>query len=536
MRDPDHTDAAQEPGTIGAVPSYAQLLETNNLIQQCVDESYWLCVTRTVQESKLFPVPSYMLLSYLMAFYRYPALLRKIEARMPAEEIGDRARNMGIKIQNPAVGWGLPCFYLLGREWLMNMGLLRPTDAVDDIVYVMDFWKRFLLAWKRNDGHLTNTQFGHRAQVLTERRLQMFHANLYDCAPGDDLHTAAHAFMAAASQYGFLISCESRISLHNSGPYKLDDSHELLVRDFMDLAESDFPWLDEVAADMPYNNLTVTMAVKDCHFYLVDDWGSFESQPEFRSENLAAVGLYTSDILSDGHVPVGMGSREELISTFNRLTEQVKDATAKLWKRIANWSRDQMIDAGAITYFAIVKDLSHVAGVYEMEDWMLVDRRAERFRPLLNDEYSRDVLGELVGLVSLPTQQIQDYAMMQHANAPKRMYSHIPYAILSGEPFTLSVGGLAPGHSVLPRKQDRYRTTQGVLDLAGLNERARAFKPSAQSADVRFLCDTWVKYHHDTETAERMYAAEQAAAPALAGQGAGLRRDAIAVLRARHRG
>ena len=52
--------------------SYAQLLETNNLMQACTDETYWLCVTRTVQESKLFPVPSYMLLSYLNAFYRYP--------------------------------------------------------------------------------------------------------------------------------------------------------------------------------------------------------------------------------------------------------------------------------------------------------------------------------------------------------------------------------------------------------------------------------------------------------------------------------
>ena len=76
--------------------------------------------------------------------------------------------------------------------------------------------------------------------------------------------------MAAASQYGFLISCESRISLHNSGPYKLADDREMIVRDFMDLSESDFPWLDGVAADVPYNNLTVTMAVKDCHFYLVD--------------------------------------------------------------------------------------------------------------------------------------------------------------------------------------------------------------------------------------------------------------------------
>ena len=69
--------------------TYAQLLETNNLLQNHGEETYWLCVTRTVQESKLFPVPSYMLLSYLNCYYRYPELLRKIEASMPAEEIAE---------------------------------------------------------------------------------------------------------------------------------------------------------------------------------------------------------------------------------------------------------------------------------------------------------------------------------------------------------------------------------------------------------------------------------------------------------------
>ena len=63
------------------MPDYVRLLQANNAIQSIGDDTYWLCVTRTVQESKLFPVPSYMLLSYLCAFYRYPELLRKVEHR-----------------------------------------------------------------------------------------------------------------------------------------------------------------------------------------------------------------------------------------------------------------------------------------------------------------------------------------------------------------------------------------------------------------------------------------------------------------------
>ncbi len=514
--------------------SYAQLLETNNLVQASADETYWLCVTRTVQESKLFPVPAYMMLSYMMSYYRYPSLLRKIESRMSAEEIGDRARNAGIKIQNPSMGWALPGFYLLGREWLINLGLIRPQDAVEDLIYVMDFWKRFQLAWHRNNGHITNKEFGHRGQFLPERRIQVFHADMYDCKQGDALHEAAQNFMAAASQYGFLISCESRISLHNSGPYKLGDDREMIVRDFMDLSESDFPWLDDVARDVPYNNLTVTMAVKDCHFYLVDDWGSFESKPEFAADKLVGVGLYTSDSLSDGYLPVAMGSREELTACFRSLTEKVKDANNKLWRRVAGWSRDQMMDAGAITYFSIVKDLAHVAGVYQVADWMTVDERAERFRPLFNDEYSRDVLvGLCIG--AHPSHRLSEYTMMQHSNAAQRLYSLIPYSILQGEDYTPTSGPIYPGASHLPGKLDRYNTTRGVIGLAEYNRMAREARPPALEPKYRHLCETWVKYHAGEPLADELYRLDQANSRLLRDKGSRLKRADIEKLRASSR-
>lgn len=508
-------------------PTYAQLLETNHLIQTCADETYWLCLTRTVQESKLFPVPAYMMLSYLMAFYRYPPLLRKIEQNMSAEEIADRMRRMSMKVQNPAMGWALPGLYLLGREWLINLGLLRPTDAIEDLVYVMDFWKRYELSWHRETGHFTNKDAGHRAQILPERQIQVFHADIYTCEAGDDLHTAATAFMASASQYGFLISCESRISLNNTGPYKLADGVEMLVRDFMDLSESDFPWLDDVAASVPHNNLTVPMTVKDVHFYLMDDWGSFESQPDFKNEQVVGVGLYESDNLSGGYRPVAMDSREELITKFTELDQQVRNATNALWKRIAGWTRDQMIDAGAITYFAMIKDLAHIAGVYDVGDWMKIDVRAERFRPLFNDEYSRDVLAELVGYLSLPSQQLHEYAMAQHADAPVRMFSHIPYSVLSGEGYTSRSGGVAEGISYLPPKKDLYTTTMGRLPLNEFNRLSREAADEPSFHEYRFLSDSWVKYNAGTPLADALYVQTQSRSRNLAGAGSMVRRRDI---------
>ena len=250
---------------------YRQLLETNNALQVLSDEIGWLCVTRTTQESKLFPL-AYMLLSFFNAYYRYPTLLRKIEGRMSAEECGDRARGMGAKTTLLNMGWCMPGYYINGRELLINMGLVRPEDAVEDLIYVIDFWRRFQLAYHRNDGHLMTREFGHRSQVQPERQLQIFEADALPVVAGDPLHAAAIKFMATISQFSFLSHCECRMGICNEGPYRFGSDREMLVRDFVDLAQCDFPWLDGVADRIPYNNLTMPIVVKDTHFYLVDDW------------------------------------------------------------------------------------------------------------------------------------------------------------------------------------------------------------------------------------------------------------------------
>ncbi|WP_068086823.1 hypothetical protein [Novosphingobium rosa] len=509
--------------------TYASILEANNAIQTIGDDTYWLCVTRTVQESKLFPVPAYMLLSYLMCFYRYPALLRKIEAAMPAEEIGDRARGMGAKFGN-LPGWGMVTFYLLGREMLINFGMLRPEDAAEDVVYVLDFWRRFKLSQQREDGHLNAREFGQRVQLLPERRVQIFHADAHRCSNGDRLHKAAHGFLAAVSQYGFMISCESRVTLNNSGPYRLAEGRELIVRDFTDLAQGDYPWLDGVGAPIPYNNLTVTMEVADCHFYLMDDWGSFESRPEFTADKLVGVGLYTSDVLSDGYMPIGMESPDKLAETFEHLTETIRAAIAALWKRVAGWSRDEMMDAGAIVYFSMIKDFAHVAGVYDHDDWMTIDPRAERFRPLLSDEFGRDFLGEMVGLVDLPSQQLPEHTMMQHNNLPRRYLSHIPFTAAQGEG-TPQRPDILPGTSSHGTKLDSYTTTQGTLTLAEYNARARANQPAQMATRYRWLSDTWLKWNQNDPRADELYRLEQRQSRLLREKGIGLTTADIEALR-----
>ena len=162
---------------------------------------------------------------------------------------------------------------------------------------------------------------------------------------------------------------------------------------------------------------------------------------------------------------------------------------------------------------------------------MKIDERAERFRPLLNDEYGNMFLGELVGFISEPSQRMHDYTMMQHNDAPTKSLSYLPYSMLKDGDFTTRVGDMHPGVSNLKPKQDRYRTTRGVVSQDEHNRLNREFTPTACDDDNRFLCADWVKYHAHDPRADALFKHEQRDSRVLKDKGAGLRRDDVEALR-----
>jgi hypothetical protein len=501
--------------------SYADLLEVNAWIRKCSDAFHWQCTARTVQESKLFPVNPYIAMSYLNAWYRYPSLFRKLETHVRAEEIGDRAREVSTAA-NIICNGIIPQFYLGGRQILLDMGLLRPTDALDDVAYVMDFTRRLNLSFHRNHAHVLASDANHRAQTLPERVVQVFHADSFPVRPGDRLHTATVKFLAQISQYAFLSHCECRLGINNSGPYKISTNSEMLVRDFVDLAEGDLPWLDGVAAEVSFNNYTMPVILKDTHFNIVDDWASFEATPAYDHGNMTAVGLYTSDYLSSGYQPVAMDSPDTLADFLEHERDVLQNATAKLWEVMAGWSREQLIDAGLLVYYSVAKDLFHLAGVYEQDDWFMVEERAQRFKPLMNDEYGRDLIAELVGYISLSSQQGNEYTMSKWSGARGDMWSTIPYSVLTDDEFTTTVGPIRSGSTSLPAKTAGWTTSRGKLSLDKANKRARDTKPLAVQDPYRYLDDRWLADHPDDERADRLYRETQRTSRLLKDAGAGL--------------
>ncbi len=305
----------------------------------------------------------------------------------------------------------------------------------------------------------------------------------------------------------------------------------MLVRDLVDLAECDYPWMDGVASEIEFNNLTVPVIMKDTHFHIVDDWGSFEATPSYDAANITALGVYTSDYLSDGYIPVHMDSASELADYLDHMREQMTEATTGMWKMMAGWTREQMIDAGLLVYYGVVKDLAHYAGVYEQDDWFTVDERVQRFKPLFNDEYGNHLVAEIVGLVSMSSQNWSEYHMEKFSNARGEMWTPVPYSVLVDDEWTSTVGPIRPGSTSLPAKTAPYTTTRGKLSQDECNRLAKEFRPSAW--DLRYYDDdTWIKNHADDPKAEELYKAAQAGSAVLEGRGAGVSQAELEELRA----
>ena len=134
----------------------------------------------------------------------------------------------------------------------------------------------------------------------------------------------------------------------------------LLVRDFTKLAESDFWWSD-VAADVPYRNLTAALVLDGVEIQATD-FGSCNTTPEDYLDHLVGFGLFTTDTPDGSLAPVPLDELDELVTT-------VRSVQAQHYRAIAAMTRDEMIRCGAYVYFTFLRPFAEIAGVADELDW-----------------------------------------------------------------------------------------------------------------------------------------------------------------------
>ena len=493
-------------------------------------------LTRTAQESKLFPMLPYFMMSFMQTYYMYPNVLRKASESVSPEEVGHRMRNSRMQLGTLSVNMVVQ-LYFQGRVELIKLGVARPEDNLEDLWFVTDWFERVMSTYRRNEGHLWTNAAGDMSHVLDERVLQVFEADAFEV--DDDLRAAVARFSAVTSQYSFLVYCESRVGMDANGPYSLGDQRMLHVRNFLSLGESGLPWMDGVAKDIPYQNLTLALITDDVRIE-VTDFGSAYTVPEAYQDNVIGVGLYTSDVFTDRYVPVGMGSKKELISTLNDISDVVKAAITPLHRRFAGMNFDEMTEAGILAYIYAASDVSIMSGTYEQEEWESIDDRIRRLWPIYNEEYgtssfmsdyiSFDGLHGAAGEYLIHPYSYRSWKPRTNTPLPKagRVAQLVPAYVLNDHDYSrrASEGGSST-RSSLPRKTGTYQFLEGRMTQDEMNARARSYTSPLLEAPWRNFDDASVKFGYRDPDVEAMYRYTQETSRLLRDQGSAIVRTDI---------
>ena len=328
--------------------------EADELIAYHAEISGAMTAERTALESRLIPVSAYILVSAAEAWYRWPDMMTSIDKVMRAEDIGAAGRRPGMRV-NAVHLWSIANIYLTGRKLLTTFGLVQ--DEVERTWTVLDFWKRAAAAY-RTDGTLQAWDAGLSSHPYDD---ELVGELLAGATPTDETaRSAIKKLNATLVAYLFLLYFDTRVGVGDSGPYRLDDGRTLLIRDYYQLAESDFAW-SSVAAGVPYQNLTAAL-VLDGVDVRVNDWGTSLTEPEDYLDHLAAFGLYSTDGPDRALRPVDP-------SQWDGLVAAVRKAQADHYRHVAAMSRRQKIDAGAYVYFSFLRPFAEVARAAADLDW-----------------------------------------------------------------------------------------------------------------------------------------------------------------------
>ncbi len=330
---------------------------TNALIEYMAPVSAQLTAERTSLESKIIPVSAYIVTACVEAFLRYPTLMATIDAALPAQEIGRRARRPGCRVNTVSL-WSIANFFLIGRKVWSAFDPER-ADEVASCSAVMDFWERATMGFRGDDG----TRLAADTAMATPYGPDVVEALLAGVVDVDDeLRRRIRTFNATLVAYLFLLYFDTRVGHGDTGPYHLGDGRVLVVRDFYQMGRSDFWWSD-VAAEVPYADLTAAMVLEGVRVDRVTDFGTTYTTPEDFMEHLVGFALYTTDGMPAGQV------RPVPLDEMAAIVDAVRAAQRTQYRNVAAMSRDDKIRCGAYVYFSFLRPFAREAGVDEAIDW-----------------------------------------------------------------------------------------------------------------------------------------------------------------------
>ena len=175
-------------------------------------------VQQTAPVPDWFPVHQAFTLATTHIFLTLPDAVRRTLQHTTPEQLAQRGKRLGAAV-SPLTIWAFAYPFLVGREILIDSGVLTPRIGAADIELVLDFWRRLSFT-HRGDGHLDNSEAAATNVFLPATITQ----RLYDALlPIDSsIRRRVEQFLSTTDEYLLLLNGEARLGTADSGPYPLN--------------------------------------------------------------------------------------------------------------------------------------------------------------------------------------------------------------------------------------------------------------------------------------------------------------------------
>src|SRR5882724_7447572 len=363
---------------------YSPTLEEWNWLIDRIGRAYKAELSRrTMFESELFPLNSYITMGHLEDYLQLPDRIRTVTAKTSAEEIVRSRLHIGSKINFICLA-ALLLHYLAGRELFIELGDIDRSSDLEDHLVVLDFWRRATIAL-RSDGALTNMDGDppDSARVIDDTTLDRVANDLVPIDSG--VLSTVRQLSAQLMAYCFLENCYSRIAVCDTGPYPLDGGQFLCLRELC-TDTGDFEWTEGIRQLIPHHNFVIAYGFGDDVQMENNVWGTAWFTPHDYLRHLAKVRVYITDT----------GSLQPLtLAEMRPLTAAVRRAHKELYVRYAQMSRRERAICATEMYAWKLKGWARAAGVFDDIDWQLSPRVLQTYDSLLDNDYVLKLLGDV---------------------------------------------------------------------------------------------------------------------------------------------
>jgi hypothetical protein len=335
---------------------------------------------RGLLESKIFPVTSYICVSFYNSYDILYNILKQVSGRTTPEEMGKKSRKILSEIQALTINY-IPLYYMEGRmgEIYRSGGDSRSEseEKRKQTMFILDFWKRLASSYFMNgklfvgDLNDLSERGGGNNIALNPAEIDWAMQQIKDTSIEEA--NKIRRTMANLEVFSFLDECEARAKLCDHGPYKINEEEILVFREISHLYNGEkphFPW-SETHAKAPYSNIAFAYKLKNVKA-TIDNFATMTTDPIDWGNKITGAALFTRD--RDTIKPIGLDVLDEF---YNYATK----AQRELYIKFTKWDKKQRIVAGAFAYCYGYARFSNFVGITDQINWDLTDKTMNKYLP-----------------------------------------------------------------------------------------------------------------------------------------------------------